>query len=117
MVDVATFLGADPDFARQEMMAVLEFEMVLAKHSLPREERRNASKLYNPMRIRDLASLDPNTPWLEYINTILSPDIIQVSFNLIFFCAVFSICVFQLFFAQIENFNFFLGSKYVKLDV
>ena len=110
MVDVATFLGADPNFARQEMMAVLEFEMVLAKHSLPREERRNASKLYNPMRIRDLASLDPNTPWLEYINTILSPDIIQVSFNLIFFFwCVFSICVLQLFFfAQIENFNFFL---------
>ena len=107
MVDVATFLGADPDFARQEMMAVLEFEMVLAKHSLPREERRNASKLYNPMRIRDLASLDPNTPWLEYINTILSPDIIQVSFNLIFFC-MFSIGVLQLFFTQIENFNFFL---------
>ena len=98
MVDVATFLGADPNFARQEMMAVLEFEMVLAKHSLPREERRNASKLYNPMRIRDLASLDPNTPWLEYINTILSPDIIQVSFNLIFFWCVFSICVLQLFF-------------------
>ena len=93
MVDVATFLGADPNFARQEMMAVLEFEMVLAKHSLPREERRNASKLYNPMRIRDLASLDPNTPWLEYINTILSPDIIQVSFNLIsFLCRVFNLC-------------------------
>ena len=110
MVDVATFLGADPNFARQEMMAVLEFEMVLAKHSLPREERRNASKLYNPMRIRDLASLDPNTPWLEYINTILSPDIIQVSFNLIFFFgACFQFVFFNFFFfAQIENFNFFL---------
>lgn len=99
MVDVATFLGADPNFARQEMMAVLEFEMVLAKHSLPREERRNASKLYNPMRIRDLASLDPNTPWLEYINTILSPDIIQVSFNLIFFLVrVFNLCSSTFFF-------------------
>ena len=50
----------------------------LANFSLPREERRNASKLYNPMRIRDLSKYDPNTPWLEYINNILTPDIIQV---------------------------------------
>jgi len=44
-----------------------------------REERRNASKLYNPMRIRDLSRLDPYTPWLEYINRILTEDIIQVT--------------------------------------
>ena len=81
MVDVATFLGADENFARKEMLSVLEFEMQLAKFSLQREERRNASKLYNPMRIKDLASLDPHTPWLKYINKILSPDIIQVRTN------------------------------------
>ena len=78
MVDVATFLGADYEFARQEMRQVLLFEMELANFSLPREERRNASRLYNPMRIKDLAKLDPHTPWLDYINTILSPEIIQV---------------------------------------
>ena len=78
MVDVATFLGADYEFARQEMREVLLFEMELANFSLPREERRNASRLYNPMRIKDLAKLDPHTPWLDYINTILSPEIIQV---------------------------------------
>ena len=39
-------------------------------------------RLYNPMRIKDLAALDPNTPWLEYINKILSPDIIQVCRNI-----------------------------------
>ena len=44
-----------------------------------REERRNASKLYNPMRISDVSEYDPNTPWLEYINNILTQDIIQVS--------------------------------------
>ncbi len=33
-----------------------------------REERRDASKLYNPMRIDELSTLDPSTPWLEYIN-------------------------------------------------
>jgi predicted metalloendopeptidase len=78
MIDVATFLGAEASFARSEMLEVLKFEMQLANFSLPREERRNASGLYNPMRIRDLSKLDPYTPWLEYINNILSPEIIQV---------------------------------------
>lgn len=79
MVDVATFLGANEAFAKEEMTQVLLFEMQLAKFSLPREERRNASRLYNPMRIKDLSDLDPNTPWLDYINTILSAEIIQVT--------------------------------------
>ena len=108
MVDVATFLGAEKQFAKKEMLSVLEFEIQLAKYSLPREQRRNASRyvnrnvlhlqnsfclhilashyffcrLYNPMRIKDLTALDPNTPWLEYINKILSPDIIQVCRNI-----------------------------------
>ena len=43
-----------------------------------REERRNASKLYNPMKISEVSEYDPNTPWLEYINNILTEDIIQV---------------------------------------
>ena len=44
MVDVATFLGADADVARAEMLEVLLFEMQLANISLPREERRNATR-------------------------------------------------------------------------
>jgi hypothetical protein len=44
MVDVATFLGADPDFGRSEMLEVLKFETQLANISLPREERRNATR-------------------------------------------------------------------------
>ena len=30
------------------------------------------------MSIRQLSQLDPNTPWLEYINRVLSEDIVQV---------------------------------------
>ena len=30
------------------------------------------------MSIRQLSQLDPNTPWLEYINRMLSEDIVQV---------------------------------------
>ena len=81
MIDVATFLGADPQSAKSEMLQVLQFEMTLANFSLPREERRNATKLYNKMRIKDLTDLDPNVPWLEYINNILSPEIIQVELD------------------------------------
>jgi hypothetical protein len=35
-------------------------------------------RLYNPMKIRDLSLYDPDTPWLDYINRILSKDIVQV---------------------------------------
>ena len=44
MVDVAKFLGAETEFARLEMLDVLKFEMQLANISLPREERRNATR-------------------------------------------------------------------------
>jgi hypothetical protein len=30
------------------------------------------------MRISDISKFDPETPWLEYINNILTPEIIQV---------------------------------------
>ena len=80
MVEVAKLLGANETFARKEMFEVLQFEIQLAKFSLPREERRNASRLYNPIKIKDLSRYDPHTPWLEYINNILTEDILQVSF-------------------------------------
>ena len=44
-----------------------------------REERRDANKLYNPRPITQLSELDPNTPWLEYINNILTPGVAQVT--------------------------------------
>ena len=47
--------------------------------SVCREERRDATKLYNPMKISDLKTLEPTTPWLKYINTILGKEIEQVT--------------------------------------
>ena len=41
--------------------------------SLPLEERRNATKLYNPMSITEIQRKFPSIPWLEYINAILAP--------------------------------------------
>ena len=37
------------------------------------------TKIYNPMSISDLKTLDPTFPWLEYINAILSKDVVQVT--------------------------------------
>ncbi|XP_040574082.1 neprilysin-2 isoform X2 [Lepeophtheirus salmonis] len=79
MMDVARFFGANENRAAKDMKEVLELEMKLANFSLPRENRRNATKLYNPMTIKDLTKLDPFTPWLDYINNILSKEIIQVN--------------------------------------
>ena len=30
------------------------------------------------MKVSELTNLDPTTPWLEYINTILTTNIVQV---------------------------------------
>jgi len=78
MVNVAVLLGAERSEAEKEMMEALEFEMELARASMPREMRRNATRLYNPMMIRDLSDYAPMIPWLEYINNILTPEILVV---------------------------------------
>ena len=74
MIEVASLLGAEPGFAVQSMTKVLQFEMELANISQSREMRRDPNRQYNPMTVSQLASLDPDTPWLEYINTILGPE-------------------------------------------
>ena len=79
MKDVAMLLGAAQDQADTEMLEVIKFEMNVANISLPREERRDATKLYNPRSIDQLKELDPNTPWLEYINNILTEPVASVT--------------------------------------
>ena len=39
--------------------------------SLPMEERRNWTKLYNPMTVEELQRKYQSIPWLEYLNSIL----------------------------------------------
>lgn len=31
------------------------------------------------MKVSELINLDPDTPWLDYINAVLSKDIVQVT--------------------------------------
>ncbi|QQP37726.1 Uncharacterized protein FKW44_018103, partial [Caligus rogercresseyi] len=78
MQRVAILLGATPEEAKKQMKESLLFEMKLAAASLPKEERRNASKLYNPMRLRDMDDLLPGVNFTNYVNKILTKDIIQV---------------------------------------
>ena len=76
-------LGAEREAAEREMKDALLFEIQLAHASQPKELRRNATRMYNPMAVKDLGSLAPMVPWLEYINNILTPDLLQVHDNLL----------------------------------
>jgi len=78
MVQTAVFLGADEEVARVEMKAALELELKLAEMSLPREERRNKTALYNPMTIKKVQELYPEIPLLQYIKDILGSEDVTV---------------------------------------
>ena len=71
-------LGAPRERAAKELKESLLFEIELAHASQAREMRRNATRMYNPMLVKDLHTLAPMVPWVEYINRILTPDIAQV---------------------------------------
>lgn len=74
-VSLAQLLGANPTVAREQLTESLQFEIKIANFSLPKEQRRNATKLYNKMTIANLEAMVPSIPWLSYINTILQPYI------------------------------------------
>ncbi|XP_050738565.1 neprilysin-2-like isoform X4 [Eriocheir sinensis] len=72
-INMAVLLGADRARAERELKESLEFEIQIANYSMPKEERRNISKLYNKMTIGELQTMVPEIPWLEYINRVLHP--------------------------------------------
>lgn len=47
---------------------------------MPREERRNASALYNPMTVKELQEKYPFINWRDYINALL-PQQVQIDEN------------------------------------
>ena len=72
MVDTAVLLGADNDLAKSELKESLLFEISLANINSPKEERRNASVLYNSMTLGQVPSFDGLPPsWTEYVQTLL----------------------------------------------
>ena len=73
-------LGANPDRAAAELRESLLFEIRLANASLPREEWRNASKLYNPMKLNEMSKITDIVDWPTYVNNVLTEDLQQVDF-------------------------------------
>eukprot|EP00091_Calanus_sinicus_P012009 TRINITY_DN2709_c0_g1_i6.p1 TRINITY_DN2709_c0_g1~~TRINITY_DN2709_c0_g1_i6.p1 ORF type:complete len:440 (-),score=152.27 TRINITY_DN2709_c0_g1_i6:631-1917(-) len=71
MVQTAVFMGAEEEVAKVEMKEALELELKLAEMSLPREERRNKTALYNPMTLKQVQELYPELPLIQYVNDIL----------------------------------------------
>ena len=71
MVQTAVFMGASEEVAKVEMKEALELELKLAELSLPKEERRNKTALYNPMSLKQVQELYPELPLIQYVNDIL----------------------------------------------
>ncbi len=75
-------LGADASRAEDELSRSLSLEIRLAEISVPREQRRDATKFYHPRRLGDLKDLAPIVPdWTEYTNRLLTEDVMQASEN------------------------------------
>ncbi|XP_022689226.1 membrane metallo-endopeptidase-like 1 isoform X3 [Varroa jacobsoni] len=72
MTEAASLLGAkNTDQTRKELEDALHFETMLANYSLPREERRNISALYNKMPLSELKKFSPTINWDLYFNSLL----------------------------------------------
>ncbi|GIY26782.1 hypothetical protein CDAR_530091 [Caerostris darwini] len=76
MVKTAKKLGANEETVEEELMQALNFEISLANYSLPREERRNISKLYNKYTVQKLQELVPQIDWMKYFNGLLNNPIL-----------------------------------------
>lgn len=71
MLDTAVYLGATKEKAEEELLKSLNFEFALAEITLPREERRNATLLYNPTTVDKLPVYEGLPPsWKHYFQGI-----------------------------------------------
>lgn len=74
MVESAVMLGAERQDAMKQMREALDFENALSRIAVPREQRRNATRLYNKMVAKDLNKLAPNIDWQKYLSALLRDD-------------------------------------------
>ncbi|KAJ3654443.1 hypothetical protein Zmor_013632 [Zophobas morio] len=73
MKKVVVVLGAEETKASEEMRAVAELVVTLARITLPEEELRDATSKHNPMSVSKLETTFGYVPWLNYINTMMHP--------------------------------------------
>ncbi len=65
LATMLAYAGASDAEARAQ--AVLALETAIAKASWPAADRRDADKIYNPLRISELSVLAPGFPWVSYL--------------------------------------------------
>ncbi|XP_054266542.1 neprilysin-2-like [Macrosteles quadrilineatus] len=75
MVDMAVLYGADRETAKQQLRDCLLFEIELAKLTVPREERRDFDRMYNPYTLPDLTKEIPWVDWKKLLKSILPEDV------------------------------------------
>lgn len=73
--DVAILLGAPKEQASKDMGDVIDFEIELANITAPKEARRNATLLNNPITVEALQNTYTWLDWYGYISAILPPEI------------------------------------------
>ena len=69
---MAVVMGVNRERAKKDMEEAIRFEISLAKIATPREERRDETKLYNPVRLGNFESRK-NHPknWTEFVNDVI----------------------------------------------
>ncbi|KAF5287392.1 hypothetical protein FQA39_LY15930 [Lamprigera yunnana] len=72
MVDLAVYFGADRKFAEYEVDTMITFRGQLANITIPPEERRNETALYNPMTLNELQIKYPSIKWLDLVNNVMA---------------------------------------------
>lgn len=68
MVNSSVKQGAKREYAEEELKEALEFEIKLANLTLPEEQRRDPTLIYNPMTLGELTGNYSYFPWKEYFN-------------------------------------------------
>ncbi|UXI15420.1 Pre-mRNA-splicing factor 38A [Sarcoptes scabiei] len=75
MVDIAELLGADRQYALEQMIKVLDFETELANISMPEADRHDTSAIYNKKTIKQLEESVPEFDWMMYLKNFMPIEI------------------------------------------
>ena len=76
-VKMAVQFGAIKQRAEEEMKAAVQLEINLANFTLPLNQKRNASAVYNPMPLSEVQKLFPQVPLIQYIKAILGVEVTE----------------------------------------
>lgn len=75
MIEIAVLLGAEREYAEQEMEDVLRLEIKLANASTQKADRHDTEAIYNKISLQELKEIVPEFNWLDYLNIFLPTTI------------------------------------------